>query len=52
MEQLKEYEVKIGLCKSCDHDQCHVKCVLDAGRLISLETVHDSPFTCWFKIEQ
>ncbi len=52
MGETKEYEVKVGLCKMCDHDQCHVKCILDAGRLERVETLHGSPFTCWFKIEQ
>lgn len=52
MEETEKYEIKIGLCKSCDHDQCHVKCTLENGRLTKVESVPTSPFTPWFGIEQ
>lgn len=45
-------EVKIGLCKWCDHDQCHIKCYLEDGRLIRAGSFPESPFQAWFGIEQ
>ncbi len=45
-------EEKIGLCKWCDHDQCHIKCYVEDGRLIRVGSFPESPFQAWFGIEQ
>lgn len=45
-------EVKVGLCKWCDHDQCHVKCYVEDGRLVRVAGFPESPFQPWFGIEQ
>jgi anaerobic selenocysteine-containing dehydrogenase/rubredoxin len=45
-------EVKIGLCKWCDHDQCHIKCYVEDGRLTRAGSFPESPFQAWFGIEQ
>lgn len=45
-------EVKIGLCKWCDHDQCHIKCYVEDGRLVRAAGFPESPFQAWFGIEQ
>lgn len=48
----QELEVRIGLCKWCDHDQCHIKCYVEDGRLTRAASFPESPFQAWFGIEQ
>lgn len=38
----------------CDHDQCHVKCILEEGRLVATTGMPRafSPFQPWYRIEQ
>lgn len=44
--------VKVGLCTWCDHDQCHIKCMVENGRLIGTEDFPESPFQPWFGVNQ
>jgi thiosulfate reductase / polysulfide reductase chain A len=48
----QELQVRIGLCKWCDHDQCHIKCYVEDGRLVKAASFPESPFQAWFGIEQ
>jgi len=48
----QELQVRIGLCKWCDHDQCHIKCHIENGRLVKAGSFPESPFQAWFGIEQ
>ena len=48
----QELQVRIGLCKWCDHDQCHIKCYVENGRLVKAGSFPESPFQAWFGIEQ
>ncbi|HEX77748.1 MAG TPA: molybdopterin-dependent oxidoreductase [Dehalococcoidia bacterium] len=38
-------EIKVGLCRGCGHDQCHVKAIVEDGKLIKTINYPESPFT-------
>ncbi len=44
-------EIKIGLCKNCEHDICHTELHIEDGKLVKVATFKESPMTPFFKIE-